>query len=282
MKQKLPFLIIGLLGVQCLAADAADLKDGRQKFCYSLGLSIANSLSNLDVTLDDAELQLMVDGLKDQASGKPALNPEEMAAALREFQLAAGKALAEKAKAEGEAFLAENKQKDGVTTLASGLQYQVEKEGSGTSPSATDRVSVNYRGTFIDGKEFDSSYKRGQPAQFGVGGVIKGWTEALQLMKPGAKWKLFVPSDLAYGERGMGRSIPPNSTLIFEVELLEVLAAPPTPPAASKPQPVTSDIIKVPSKEEMEKGAKVEVIKASEVDKYIQKEKEKTTGGPKE
>jgi FKBP-type peptidyl-prolyl cis-trans isomerase len=274
MKQQLPFLMIGLLGVQCLAADAADLKDARQKFCYSLGLSIANNLNNLNVTLDDAEIQLLVEGLKDQAAGNPAFTQEEMTAALREYQQTAFTALAEKTQAEGAAFLAENKQRDGVITLPSGLQYEVLKEGAGDAPGAKDRVSVNYRGTFIDGKEFDSSYKRGKPAQFGVTGVIKGWTEALQLMKPGAKWKLFVPSDLAYGERGMGRSIPPNSTLIFEVELMEVLAAPPAPPAP-KPQPVTSDIIKVPSKEEMEKGAKVEVIKASEVDEYIAKEKEK-------
>lgn len=282
MKQQLPFLIIGLLGAQCLAADAADLKDARQKFCYSLGLSIANNLGNLGVTLDDAELQLLLSGLKDQSSGNAALTAEEMSAALQEYQQTAWKELAEKAKAEGDAFLAENKKREGVVTLPSGLQYEVQRDGSGESPSATDRVSVQYRGTFIDGKEFDSSYKRGQPAQFEVNRVVKGWTEALQLMKPGAKWKLYVPGDLAYGKNGMRGSIPPNATLIFEVELLQVLATAPKP--AVKPQPVTSDIIKVPSKEEMEKGAKVEVIKASEVDEYIAKEKEKAAASeqPKE
>ena len=273
MKQQLTFLIIGLLGTQCLAADAVELKDARQKFCYSLGLSIGNNLGNLGVNLDDAELQLVVRGLKDQDAGNAALTAEEMSAALRDYQQTAWQELAAKAKTEGEAFLTENKQRDGVVTLPSGLQYEVLREGSGSSPSATDKVSVQYRGSFINGKEFDSSYTRGEPAQFGVNGVIKGWTEALQLMKPGAKWKLFVPGDLAYGENGRRGSIPPNSTLIFEVELLQVMATAPAP--AVRPQPVTSDIIKVPSKEEMEKGAKVEVIKASEVDKYIEKEKEK-------
>ena len=125
-------------------------------------------------------------------------------------------------KVEGEAFLAANKVKPGVVTTASGLQYKVITEGNGPQPKATDTVTVDYRGTLIDGTEFDSSYKRGQPATFPVSGVIKGWTEALQLMPVGSKWQLFIPPQLGYGDRGAGNSIPPNSTLIFEVELLSI------------------------------------------------------------
>ena len=125
-------------------------------------------------------------------------------------------------KKEGEAFLAANKGKDGVVTLPSGLQYKILTAGTGPKPTASDSVVCNYRGTLINGTEFDSSYKRGQPATFPVTGVIKGWTEALQLMPVGSKWQLFIPSDLAYGERGAGADIGPNSTLIFEVELLSI------------------------------------------------------------
>jgi FKBP-type peptidyl-prolyl cis-trans isomerase len=125
-------------------------------------------------------------------------------------------------KKEGDTFLATNKTKPGVVTLPDGLQYKIIKEGTGPKPTATDTVTVNYRGTLIDGKEFDSSYKRGEPATFPVGGVIKGWTEALQLMPVGSKWELYIPSDLAYGARGAGADIGPNSTLIFEVELLSI------------------------------------------------------------
>ncbi len=128
----------------------------------------------------------------------------------------------EKNKKEGEAFLAGNKKKEGVVTLPSGLQYKIIKDGSGAKPKPTDTVSVNYRGALIDGTEFDSSYKRGEPASFKVTGVIPGWTEALQLMKAGSKWQLFIPSNLAYGERGTGRDIAPNATLIFDVELLSI------------------------------------------------------------
>src|ERR1700679_4066109 len=137
-------------------------------------------------------------------------------------------------KAKGGEFLAANKAKDGVVTLPSGLQYKILKAGTGPKPAATDTVSVNYRGTLINGTEFDSSYKRGQPATFGVTGVIKGWTEALQLMPVGSKWQLFIPSDLAYGERGQ-RTIEPNATLVFEVELLSI--QPKTPPAAAPTTP---------------------------------------------
>ena len=142
--------------------------------------------------------------------------------------------------AAGEKFLAENKKKDGVKTTASGLQYKVLKEGSGAAPKETDTVVTNYRGTLIDGTEFDSSYKRGQPAVFPVNRVIKGWTEALQLMKPGSKYQLFIPASLAYGERGAGQEIGPNSTLIFEVELISIKSAEAAaPPASPGTTPVT-------------------------------------------
>ena len=156
----------------------------------------------------------------------------------------------------GATWLAENAKKDGVVTLESGLQYKVLTEGTGTeSPRPQDSVKVNYRGMLIDGTEFDSSYSRGQPAQFKVAGVIPGWTEALQKMKVGDKWELFIPADLGYGDRQQGPKIPPGSTLIFETELLEIV----------KPQPITSDIIKVPSMEEMKKGAQPETLSAEDV-----------------
>jgi FKBP-type peptidyl-prolyl cis-trans isomerase len=151
------------------------------------------------------------------------------------------KQLGEKNKTDGTKFLEDNKKKPGVKTTASGLQYKVEKEGTGAQPKATDMVTVNYRGTLIDGTEFDSSYKRGQPATFPVNGVIKGWTEALQLMKQGAKYQLFIPSTLAYGERAMGPDIGANSTLIFDVELQDVKPPPtPAPQGASKVPPPPS------------------------------------------
>ena len=145
----------------------------------------------------------------------------------------------EKNKTEGAKFLEENKKKEGVKTAASGLQYKVLKEGNGAQPKATDTVTVNYRGTLINGTEFDSSYKRGQPATFPVNGVIKGWTEALQLMKVGSKYQLFIPSNLAYGERAVSPDLSANSTLIFEVELLDAKPAP-TPGAAAAPKAAPS------------------------------------------
>ena len=158
------------------------------------------------------------------------------------------------------------------------MQYKVITEGTGATPKTSDTVTVNYRGTLISGKEFDSSAKRPQPSKFPVTGVVKGWTEALQMMKVGSKWELYLPSDLAYGDRGFGQNIEPGTMLIFEMELLGI-EAPATPAAAptaamSKPsQPLTSDIIRVPSAEELKKGAKPEVIKAEDVDKQIKQEK---------
>lgn len=186
----------------------------------------------------------------------------------------------EKNRKAGEAFLAAKKGEPGVIPLPSGLMYKVIKDGSGDSPKAFDTVNVNYRGTLIDGSEFDSSAKMGKPATFRVNAVIKGWTEALQLMKPGAKWMLYIPADLAYGERGSPPRIGAASVLVFEVELLSVQPAQavPPPPAAST-APLTSDIIKVPSAEELKKGAKIETIKAEDIEKERQKEAGKTNTG---
>jgi FKBP-type peptidyl-prolyl cis-trans isomerase len=209
------------------AEEAAVLKTQKDKVSYGIGMNIGKSLKKDAV---DVDVDLLVKGLKDSLSdGKTLLSEEEYRATLTalqkemmEKQAEASKALAEKNKKDGEAFLSENGKKEGVVTLPSGLQYKVIKSGTGKSPKPVDTVETHYRGTLIDGTEFDSSYKRGQTATFPVDGVIPGWTEALQKMKEGDKWQLFVPSNLAYGERGAGRDIGPNATLIFEVELIAV------------------------------------------------------------
>jgi FKBP-type peptidyl-prolyl cis-trans isomerase len=182
------------------------------------------------------------------------------------------KQLAEKNKKEGEAFLAQNKTKPGVQTLPDGLQYKVITEGNGPKPATNDTVLVNYRGTLLDGTEFDNSAKHPtQPMQLRVNGVIKGWSEALRMMPSGSKWQLFIPSDLAYGERGTPSGIGPDATLIFDIELVGI--KPPEKPTVGTnvvhpaTQPVTSDIIKVPSRAEMDKGAKIEIIKQDQLEK---------------
>ena len=193
----------------------------------NIGTSLGNTLKNQAVEVD---WNLVSQGLKDSTGGgKTRLTEEEEKEVLTEVQSEVRKQQAEKSqkaattnKTEGEAYLAANKDKQGVVSLPSGLQYKILTAGTGPKPTASDSVVCNYRGTLIDGKEFDSSYKRGQPATFPVSGVIKGWTEALQLMPVGSKWQLFVPSNLAYAERGAGAEIGPNATLIFEVELLSI------------------------------------------------------------
>ena len=206
-----------------LAQEAPPLKDTKDKVSYSFGLNIGFNFRKQNVELNP---DAFMAGLRDALAGRnPALTEEQVREAMAAFEKdmqSKQQQAAEKNGAASEKFLADNKNKPGVKTTASGLQYKVVKEGSGESPKATDTVTVNYRGTLIDGTEFDSSYKRGQPATFPVSGVIKGWTEALQLMKPGAKYQLFIPANLAYGERGAGGDIGPNSALIFEVELLKV------------------------------------------------------------
>lgn len=209
------------------AADAPGLTGEKERLSYSIGMDIGGNLKRQSVEVDP---DLLAKGLKDSyGGGKTELTEDQARQAIAAFQqtVMAKQAetmhkVAEKNKAEGEKFLAENGKKEGVKTLPSGLQYKEIAPGKGKSPKATDSVTTHYKGTLIDGTEFDSSYKRGQPATFQVSGVIAGWTEALQLMKEGAKWQLFVPSSLAYGERGAGRDIGPNATLIFEVELISV------------------------------------------------------------
>jgi FKBP-type peptidyl-prolyl cis-trans isomerase FklB len=199
----------------------------KDKVSYAIGMNIGTNLHRQSVDVDPKILQ---QGLQDAlAGGKTLLSEDEARATLTEFQNEMRQKQQEKMqqageanKKDGDAFLAANKTKEGVVTLASGLQYKIITAGTGPKPTATDSVVCNYRGTLIDGKEFDSSYKRGQPATFPVSGVIKGWTEALQLMPVGSKWQLFVPSEMAYGERGSGPDIGPNATLIFEVELLSI------------------------------------------------------------
>lgn len=263
------------------AAEGEAFKDNKGKFSYALGMSLGNNLRRSGIPLDEIDPNAIMEGVKDGYDlSKARLSENEARDIIMSTQREARTRLAEKNKKDGEKFLEENKKKEGVVTLPSGLQYKVLAEGSGESPKPNDMVTVNYRGTLIDGTEFDSSYKRGQPAKFGVNGVIKGWSEALQLMKPGAKWQLFIPPELAYGERGSGLAIGPNSTLVFDVELLSVEQRPTT--STSSSAPITSDIIKVPSKEELEKGAKIEVIKAEELEKYKQAEAEKAKAGKSE
>jgi FKBP-type peptidyl-prolyl cis-trans isomerase FklB len=208
-------------------AGVAALKTPKEKFSYALGMNLGANLHKQSVDVDP---NIVAQGLKAaMAGGKTLLTQEEAQAALMEVQNDLRKKQQEKMqvtgeanKKEGEAFLAANKAKEGVVALPSGLEYKILKPGTGPKPTASDSVVCNYRGTLLNGTEFDSSYKRGQPATFPVGGVIKGWTEALQLMPVGSKWQLFIPSSLAYGERGAGGDIGPNATLIFEVELMSI------------------------------------------------------------
>ncbi|MVM35841.1 FKBP-type peptidyl-prolyl cis-trans isomerase [Spirosoma sp. HMF4905] len=196
---------------------------------YSIGVFMAQNLKQQGIS--DLNNALLMRGLEDALKGLPTqLTQAECGQVMNNFmqkQMASRNAEGMKASAEnkkiGSAFLAENKTKTGVVTTASGLQYSIEKEGTGAKPTATDRVKVHYTGRLIDGKVFDSSVERGQPAEFGVNEVIKGWTEALQLMPVGSKWKLFIPSDLAYGDRSAGADIKPGSTLVFDVELLDIV-----------------------------------------------------------
>jgi FKBP-type peptidyl-prolyl cis-trans isomerase len=187
---------------------------------YGIGINMARQWVAQEVPIN---LEFVIKGMRDGMAGSTALlSDEEINATFREMRQKLTEELAERNRQEGTAFLEANRARDGVVTLPSGLQYEVLTEGDGPMPKASDSVTVHYRGTLIDGTVFDSSYDRGEPASFGVGGVIQGWQEALQLMKVGSKWKLFVPSELAYGQNPPGQAIPPNATLLFEVELLSV------------------------------------------------------------
>jgi len=206
----------------------ASVSDPKDKKSYAVGVTIGQSLKQQGLELN---IELVTKGLKDTlAGGEMLLNPKEISetmTALQNEMMAKAQERAKvaggKNKTEGDEFLADNKSKPGVVTTASGLQYKIISEGKDArKPKADDTVTVNYRGTLIDGTEFDSSYKRGTPASFQVNGVIRGWVEALQLMNVGSKWQLFIPSNLAYGEKGAGPQIGPNAALIFEVELLSI------------------------------------------------------------
>lgn len=225
--KKLLFIVLLVVFAATLSFAQDVLKSDKEKLGYAIGMNIGMNMKRQAI---DADSDQIVAGLKDSLAGaKTVLSEQEMAQVLTAYQQEMQqKQMAEMAAAaadnakKAEEFLTENGAKEGVQTLPSGLQYRVITEGAGASPKAESMVEVHYKGTLVDGTEFDSSYKRGEPASFPVGGVIPGWTEALQLMKEGAKWELAIPPALAYGERGAPPVIPPNSALIFEVELLKV------------------------------------------------------------
>lgn len=278
---------LGVANAQTEAAASAAIADPTNKTAFasdtekaSYALGAYNGLgwkrNEMEVDID-----AYIKGLKDAfVSGKPSMTEAEMRDTLTAMQKkvtekreAQRKVLATENLKKADQFLAENKSKDGVITTESGLQYKVITEGAGAIPTATDNVKVNYRGTLIDGTEFDNSARRNGPAPLSVKGVIKGWSEALQKMKVGSKWQLFIPPAQAYGEQGRP-NIPPNSLLIFDIELVDIMA--PTPPPAPA-QPLTSPIIKVPSAEEMKKGAKIETLTEEDVQREIKKQQTQTT-----
>jgi len=226
MRWILMFVML-LLPAFAAAQEAPALKTEKDKLSYAMGMDLGNQLKSRSVEIDPA---IFGRGLADALAGsKTLLTAEEAKAIITELQkgmlvkqAAEAKAVGAKNKSEGDAFLAANKAKEGVVTLASGLQYKILTAGTGKMPTADNTVVCQYRGTLIDGKEFDSSYTRNQPASFQVKGVIKGWTEVLQLMPVGSKWQVFIPPNLAYAERGSGAMIGPNATLIFEIELVAI------------------------------------------------------------
>jgi FKBP-type peptidyl-prolyl cis-trans isomerase len=228
LKTILAGLAVSSLLMSACTGEKKELKTLKEKASYTIGQQMGNSLAQVAPEIDEAAL---VRGLKDAISSRqPAIEPQAGIAALQEYQGTLQKALEDRKAADSETalkaaadFLAENKKREGVKSTESGLQYEVLREGAGERPTAADTVKVHYRGTLLDGTEFDSSYGRGEPISFPLNGVIPGWTEGLQLMKTGAKYKLYLPPDLAYGERGAGSQIGPNSALIFEVELLEIV-----------------------------------------------------------
>ncbi len=266
------------------AADQTELKSQKDKVSYSIGMQWGNMIKRSGF---DVDTKVISEAINDVLAGKePKMTEAQSREAMMAYQkeMAAKKdeerkVAAEKNRKAGDEFLAANKKKDGIKThkvtlpdpakpdqtITAELQYKVLKEGTGEIPNSNDVVNVTYRGTTIDGKEFDNSAKHGdKPAKFPVSRVVRGWTEALQLMKVGSKWMLYLPSALAYGDMGAGPNIEAGSTLIFEMELVSI-DPPAAPPAAA--QPLTSDIIRVPSAEELKKGAKIEVMKPEDVEK---------------
>jgi len=233
MKKYLVMLVasVALIAGGCQSkVSKSDLKTLNQKVGYAIGLDIGKNMKAQSVDIDvKSFVQGMKDGLSTDSSLKPLLNETEIRQVMAQFQdemikkqKEKMKVSGEKNKKEGEKFLSENKNKPGVVTTASGIQYKVIKSGNGKTPKADDKVTANYKGRLIDGTEFDNSYKRGEPATFPVSGVIKGWTEILQLMKEGDIWEVYIPANLAYGENAAGPQIGPNSVLIFQIELIKV------------------------------------------------------------
>lgn len=271
--KKLALLVGLLIAAGNLSADTQITKESldtqQKKVAYIIGHNSGNSMLKQFVEIDpDTFFAAFKEGYTGETN---IFSDEEIRDIMNAFQMELRakteqkmKELGEKNQKLGEEFLAKNAKKDGVKQTESGLQYKVITEGKGDKPTAEDTVTVNYKGTLLDGTVFDSSYDRKQPATFPLKGVIKGWTEGLQLMNAGAKFEFYIPADLAYGERG-NRNIEPNSTLIFEVELISFKK--PEPPKPVAKQPITSDIIKVPSAKDMEKGAKPEVIKKEDIKK---------------
>lgn len=229
MKFKLfvALVITAVLTTSSLMAQTGLLKDETDRISYSIGLSIGSNFKQQSINIT---LEPLMAGIKDALlNRKPMMTEAEIKATMEGFRRQMTEKMNQKKASEagknleqGQAFLSQNGKKDGIVTTASGLQYEIVKKGTGPKPKATDTVVTHYTGTLLDGKVFDSSYKRNAPATFPVNGVIKGWTEALQLMETGSKWKLYIPSNLAYGERGAGNVIGPNATLVFEIELLEI------------------------------------------------------------
>jgi FKBP-type peptidyl-prolyl cis-trans isomerase len=255
---------------------AGKFKTDLEKHSYAMGVLLAGDIKRqLSRGNYEHDAEIVIKAFSEALRGKPTVITDgEANVILRNYSTEIRKKAeekrkedGEKAKVAGEAFLAANKTKDGVQVTASGLQYKVLKAAEGAKAKGDDVVEVHYRGTLVDGTEFDSSYSRGQPASFGLSRVIKGWTEGLQLMPVGSKYQFVIPSELAYGQNGSPPKIPPHSTLIFEVDLLSVKpqVAPPLPSS------VTSDIIKVPSADDLKKGAQIEVIKSTDAER-LQKE----------
>jgi FKBP-type peptidyl-prolyl cis-trans isomerase FklB len=280
MKETALILAFCLTAAAPVFADGTNvLADEKSRESYALGMSLGRNLQQQGVEVD---WNLYSRGFKDAQSGGATLltEPEmrdtmtqlQQKVAARQQQLR--EAQAAKNQADGAAFLAANKTKPGVVTLPDGLQYRIITSGNGEIPGDNDTVTMNFRGTFVDGTEFDNSVRSGKPLQTVLDRLsLAGWREALKLMKAGSKWELFIPSDLACGQNGMPPRIPPDATLIMEVELLAVDHTSPQPPAAPPAvpgAPLTSDIIKVPSAEEMKKGAQIEIIKPEDAQKLQQ------------
>jgi len=263
---------LALLPNDALAADVTELTNDKEKASYSLGMNMGNYIRSNEL---DVDFDIILQAVKAKATGESTLlDDQEAQTFMRQFLQNHAQQRLARNKDLGAKFLEENKPKPGVVALPSGLQYKILSEGQGPSPKTTDTVTAHYRGTFIDGTEFDSSYKGGEPAAFALNRVVKGWTEGVSMMNKGAKWQLFIPSDLAYGDAGYRSTIPPGATLLFDIELIDFKSPePPKPVQPVSSTPVTSDIIKVPSKEGLERGEQIEVIKKEDLERLQEEQR---------